>query len=101
MSLWNKIITQNKIDSALISDLNDISYKSTKGRREKGRGFKDGIVDLGTLLFKDNPPPDKITKEMIHNRTTIRVTPDRAVARQVSGFGRRSRMTSEGDTNAR
>ncbi len=31
----------------------------------------------------------------------IRVTPDRAVARQVFGFGQRSRMTSEGDTNAR
>ena len=30
-----------------------------------------------------------------------RVTPDRAVARQVFGFGQRSRMTSEGDTNAR
>ena len=29
------------------------------------------------------------------------VTPDRAVARQVFGFGQRSRMTSEGDTNAR
>ena len=65
MSLWNKIITQNKIDSALISDLNDISYKSTKGRREKGRSFRDNIVDIGTLPFKENPPPDKITKEMI------------------------------------
>ena len=30
-----------------------------------------------------------------------RVTPDRAVARQVFGFGQRSRMTGEGDTNAR
>ena len=67
MSLWDKIITQNKIDSALISDLNDISYKSTKGRREKGRSFRDNIVDLGTLPFKENPPPDKITKEMIED----------------------------------
>ena len=33
--------------------------------------------------------------------TVKRVTPDRAVARQVFGFEQRSRMTSEGDTNAR
>ena len=31
----------------------------------------------------------------------IWVTPDRAVARQVFGFGQLSRMSSEGDTNAR
>ena len=29
------------------------------------------------------------------------VTPGRAVARQVFGFGQRPRMTGEGDTNAR
>ena len=72
MFLWNKLITQNRIDSALIRDLNDISYKSTNGRpREKPRGFNQNIVDLGTLPFKENPPPDKITKEMIeeyHNQ---------------------------------
>ena len=65
MSLWDKIITQNKIESALISDLNDLSYKSTKGRREKPRDFNQNMVNLGTLPFKENPPPDKITKEMI------------------------------------
>ena len=65
MSLWDKIITQNEIDSALIRDLSDISYKSIKGRREKGRSLKDGIVDIGTLPFQEIPPPTAITKEMI------------------------------------
>ena len=65
MSLWDKIITQNEIDSALIRDLSDISYKSTKGRREKGRDLKDGIVNIGTLPFQEIPPPTAITKEMI------------------------------------
>ena len=65
MSLWDKIITQNEIDSALIRDLSDLSYKTTKGRREKGRSLKDGIVDVGTLPFLEKPPPDAITKEMI------------------------------------
>jgi len=65
MSLWNKITTQNRIDSALISDLSDLSYKSTKGRREKPRDFNQNMVNLGTLPFKENPPPDQITKEMI------------------------------------
>ena len=65
MSLWDKIITQNEIDSALIRDLSDISYKSIKGRREKGRNLKDGIVDIGTLPFQEIPPPTAITKEMI------------------------------------
>ena len=65
MSLWDKIRTQNEIDSSLIRDLSDISYKSTKGRREKGRSLKDGIVDIGTLPFQETPPPNAITKEMI------------------------------------
>ena len=56
MSLWDKIRTQNEIDSSLIRDLSDISYKSTKGRREKGRSLKDGIVDIGTLPFQETPP---------------------------------------------
>jgi hypothetical protein len=37
MSLWDKIITQNEIDSALIRDFSDLSSRTTKGRREKGR----------------------------------------------------------------
>ena len=65
MSLWDKIITQNRIESELIRDLNDISYRSTGGRSEKGRGFRDGIVNLGQLPFLQDPPKDKITREMI------------------------------------
>ena len=65
MTYWDKIINQNKIDSALISELSDISYAATKGRREKGRNFNNGIVSLGTLPFIENPPQNLITKEMI------------------------------------
>ena len=65
MSLWDKIITQNRIESELIRDLNDISYRSTGGRSEKGRGFRDGIPNLGQLPFLQDPPKDKITREMI------------------------------------
>ena len=65
MSLWDKVITQNEIDSALIRNLNDLSYRATKGRRENGRSLKNGIVNIGTLPFLEKPPPDAITKEMI------------------------------------
>ena len=65
MSLWDKITTQNKIDSSFITDLGDLSYTSTKGKREKPRNFKENIVELGKLPFQINPPKDKITKEMI------------------------------------
>ena len=65
MSLWDKIRTQNRVESEFIRDLSDISYRSTGGRSEKGRGFRDGIVSLGQLPFLQDPPKDKITREMI------------------------------------
>jgi len=65
MSLWDKIINQTHIDSALINDLSDISYKATNGRREKPRNLRNNIVDLGKLPFLENPPQNAITKEMI------------------------------------
>ena len=65
MSLWDKITNQNLKDTFLLSQLSDISYKSTEGRSEKGRTFRDGIVSLGQLPFLEKPPADKITKEMI------------------------------------
>ena len=49
MSLWDKIINQNKLDSSLIVELSDISYRSTKGRRERPRGTKEDMVNLGTM----------------------------------------------------
>lgn len=75
MSLWDKIITQNKIDSALLMELSDISYKSTKGRREKPRNLKEGIVDLGKIPFEVNPPKDQITKEMIQDYHKSQLAP--------------------------
>jgi len=65
MSLWDKIINQNKLDSSLIVELSDISYRSTKGRREQPRGLKEGIVDIGTMPFEETPPQTEITREMI------------------------------------
>jgi hypothetical protein len=65
MSLWDKIINQNKLDSCLIVELSDISYRSTKGRREQPRGLKEGIVDIGTMAFEETPPQTEITREMI------------------------------------
>ena len=65
MSLWDKIISQNKLDSSLITELSDISYRSTKGRREQPRGLKEGIVDIGTMAFEETPPQTEITREMI------------------------------------
>ena len=67
MTYWDKIINQTKIDSALISDLSDLSYAATKGRREKIREFRNDVVNLGKLPFLENPPPNAITKEMIQN----------------------------------
>ena len=67
MSLWDKIIAQNRIDGALLTELSDISYKNTKGKREKPRNLKEGIVDLGKMPFEVNPPKDQITKEMIED----------------------------------
>ncbi len=48
MSLWDKVITQNEIDSAYIRNLSDLSYKATKGRRENGGSLKNGIVIIET-----------------------------------------------------
>ena len=64
MSLWDKIINQNKLDSSLIVELSDISYRSTKGRREQPRGTKEGMVNLGSMPFEETPPQTEITREM-------------------------------------
>ena len=65
MTFWNKVSNQNKIDSSLISELNDISYRSIGGKRQPSRGAKEGIVNLGNIPFEVNPPPTEITREMI------------------------------------
>ena len=65
MSFWDKVINQNKIDSSLITELSDLSYRSIGGKRQPPRGTKEDIVNLGTIPFETTPPPDKITKDMI------------------------------------
>jgi len=65
MSFWDKVINQNKIDSSLITELSDLSYKSIGGQRQPPRGANKDIVNIGTIPFKTTPAPDKITQDMI------------------------------------
>ena len=65
MTFWDKVINQNKLDSSLISELSDLSYKSIGGKRQEPRGTKEDIVNIGTIPFEATITPDRITKEMI------------------------------------
>ena len=65
MTFWDKVINQNKMDSSLISELSDLSYKSIGGKRQEPRSAKENIVNIGTIPFEATITPDRITKEMI------------------------------------
>lgn len=65
MTFWDKVINQNKIDSSLITELSDLSYKSIGGKRQPPRGANKDIVNIGTIPFQTTPAPDKITQDMI------------------------------------
>ena len=65
MSLWKKLEFQNKVDNHIIKTLADISYESTKGRRQKRLNTSNDMVELGKLPFLETPPPTQITKDMI------------------------------------
>ena len=65
MSFWDKVINQNKIDSSLIAELSDLSYKSIGGKRQANRSAKGDIVNIGTIPFEITPAPNKITQDMI------------------------------------
>jgi hypothetical protein len=65
MTFWDKVINQNKMDSSLISELSDLSYKSIGGKRQEPRGAKEDIVNIGSIPFEATITPDRITKEMI------------------------------------
>ena len=65
MTFWDKVLNQNKLDSTLISELSDLSYKSIGGKRQEPRGAKEDIVNIGTLPLEATITPDKITREMI------------------------------------
>ena len=51
MSLWKKIEFQNKVDNHIINSLSDISYASTKGRRQKRLNTSNDMVELGNYHF--------------------------------------------------
>ena len=65
MSFWDKVINQNKIDSSLIAELSDLSYRSIGGKRQGNRSAKEDIVNIGTIPFQITPAPTKITQDMI------------------------------------
>jgi len=65
MTFWDKVRNQNKIDSSIIAQLSDLSYKSIGGKRQGSRGAKEGIVNIGTIPFNITPAPTKITQDMI------------------------------------
>ncbi len=52
---WDKIKAQKNID-ALIRQLSDISYSSTRRLCEQKRSLREGIVDLGTIPFDVDLP---------------------------------------------
>ena len=58
MSLWDEVMTQNRLDSELIRDKNDISYRITGGLSEKGHEFC--MVSLSQLPFLPFLRPTKI-----------------------------------------
>ena len=65
MTFWDEVMNQNKMDSAVIGELSDLSHKSIGGRRQEPRGAKEDIVNIGTIPFEATRTPDRITKEMI------------------------------------
>ena len=65
MSFWDKVINQNKIDSSLITELSDLSYRSIGGKRQAQRKGREDIVNIGTIPFEVTKAPSKITKDMI------------------------------------
>ena len=50
-------------DLELFKQMSDSSYISINGKRQAARNFKDGVLNLGTINFKQ--PKDVLTKEMI------------------------------------
>ncbi len=51
---WDKVINQNKMDSALISELSDLSSRSIGGKRQELRRAKKDIENIGTTPLSYN-----------------------------------------------
>ena len=65
MSFWDNVINQNKLDSSLITELSDLSYRSIGGKRQEPRGSKDEIVNIGTIPFEATITPGIVTGKQI------------------------------------
>ena len=64
MSIINKILDESLKQKNLQSQISDMSYKITNGKKLSNKNFYEGIVNPGTVDFV-SAPESKITKEMI------------------------------------
>lgn len=63
MSIFNKISEDVLKNAAILSELNNITYKTTGGKKLQNKNFYEGIVNPGTVDIQQ--PASKITKDMI------------------------------------
>ena len=64
MSIINKMLDLSLQQKNLQSQISDMSYKITNGKKLSNKNFYEGIVNPGTIDFV-SAPESKITKEMI------------------------------------
>jgi hypothetical protein len=64
MSIINKMLDLSLQQKVLQSQISDMSYKITNGKKLSNKNFYEGIVNPGTVDFV-SAPESKITKEMI------------------------------------
>ena len=64
MSIINKMLDESLKQKVLQSQISDMSYKITNGKKLSNKNFYEGIVNPGTVDFV-SAPESKITKEMI------------------------------------
>lgn len=64
MSIINKMLDESLKQKILQSQISDMSYKITNGKKLSNKNFYEGIVNPGTIDFV-SAPESKITKEMI------------------------------------
>ena len=64
MSIINKMLDLSLQQKNLQSQISDMSYKITNGKKLSNKNFYEGIINPGTRDIA-NAPESKITKEMI------------------------------------
>ena len=64
MSIINKMLDESLRQKILQSQISDMSYKITNGKKLSNKNFYEGIVNPGTIDIV-SAPDSKITKDMI------------------------------------